>query len=137
MKKIQVVGAIILKSNKLLAAQRAANRALGSLWEFPGGKIEPDESPENALARELSEEFGAKATIFEPFTINGDATFDFGEVILHCYYARLDSEIIKTIAHDDLRWVTESESLELEWAPTDVPVIKELAKAGFTYEYRR
>lgn len=137
MKKIQVVGAIILKNSKLLAAQRASNRTLGSLWEFPGGKIEPGESPEAALARELSEEFGASATIFDPFFTGGDAEFDFGEIVLHCYYARLDSEITKTIAHDELRWVSKTEAKMLNWAPSDVPVIKELTKASFTYEYRR
>lgn len=134
MKKIEVVGAIIIKNNKLLAAQRSAGRSLGSLWEFPGGKIEPNEAPEQALEREIFEEFGAKSTVFEPFLINGDKKYDFGEVILHCYHTRLDSEIVRTIEHDELRWVTESESKMLEWAPTDVPVIKELVKEGFRNE---
>lgn len=135
MKKIEVVGAIILKDHKLLAAQRAAGRSLGSLWEFPGGKIEPGETPEQALERELREEFGAESTIFEPFTINGDAKYDFGEIILYCYYVRLNSQIVKTIEHDELRWVNEKEAGELEWAPTDVPVIQELIKEGFRYDY--
>ncbi|WP_333589207.1 (deoxy)nucleoside triphosphate pyrophosphohydrolase [Ligilactobacillus acidipiscis] len=135
MKKIEVVGSIIIKDNKLLAAQRSAGRSLGSLWEFPGGKIEPHETPEKALEREIFEEFGAKSTIFESFLINGDAKYDFGEIILHCYYTRLDSDIVKTIEHDELRWVTEQEAEDLKWAPTDVPVIKELIKEGFKNEH--
>lgn len=135
MKKIEVVGAIIINNNKLLAAQRAAGRSLGTLWEFPGGKIEPNESSKDALKREISEEFGAKSTILKPFNINGDAKYDFGEIILNCYYVRLDSEIIKMIEHDELRWVNEQEAKKLEWAPTDVPVIKELIKKGFSNEH--
>ncbi|AKP03059.1 (deoxy)nucleoside triphosphate pyrophosphohydrolase [Companilactobacillus pabuli] len=135
MGKIQVVGAIIIKDHKLLAAQRASNRVLGGYWEFPGGKIEPSETPEAAMSRELKEEFGAKATVFEKFSIDGIAELEFGEVILHCYYVRLDSNISKTIAHDELRWVTPDEALALDWAPSDVAVIKALAKTGFNYEY--
>lgn len=135
MSKIQVVGAIIIKDHKLLAAQRASNRVLGGYWEFPGGKIEPGEDPKTSMARELREEFGAQATVFDKFSIDGVAELTFGEVILHCYYVRLDSGITKTIAHDELRWVTPKEALELSWAPSDVAVINELSKTGFNYEY--
>lgn len=135
MSKIQVVGAIIIKDHKLLAAQRAANRVLGGYWEFPGGKIEPSEDPKDAMVRELREEFGAKATVFDKFSIDGDAELTFGEVVLHCYYVRLDSDITKTIAHDELRWVTPKEALKLSWAPSDVAVIEALVKTGFNYEY--
>jgi len=135
MSKIQVVGAIILKDNRILAAQRAANRVLGGYWEFPGGKIDPGETPEVAMARELREEFGASATVFDKFAIDGDAELKFGEVVLHCYYVHLDSEITKTIAHDELRWVTPDEALELNWAPSDVGVIEALAQKGFNYDY--
>lgn len=135
MSKIQVVGAIIIKDHKLLAAQRASNRVLGGYWEFPGGKIEPLETPENAMSRELREEFGARATVFEKFSIDGVAELEFGEIVLHCYYVRLDSEITKTIAHDGLRWVTPKEALSLSWAPSDVAVINALAETRFNYEY--
>ncbi|WP_300561974.1 (deoxy)nucleoside triphosphate pyrophosphohydrolase [Companilactobacillus sp.] len=135
MSEIQVVGAIIIKNNKLLAAKRASNRVLGGNWEFPGGKIEPVETPEQAMARELKEEFGAKATVFSKFSIDGDAELKFGKVILHCYYVRLESDITKTIAHDELRWVTPEEALKLTWAPSDVAVIKALAETGFSYDY--
>lgn len=135
MSKIQVVGAIILKDHKLLAAQRASDRVLGGYWEFPGGKIEPDEAPEAAMQRELAEEFGAQATVFDKFAIDGVAELTFGEVVLHCYYVRLDSEITKTIAHDELRWVTPQEALALTWAPSDVAVVEALAKTEFDYEY--
>ncbi|WP_461213057.1 (deoxy)nucleoside triphosphate pyrophosphohydrolase [Lacticaseibacillus sp. GG6-2] len=135
MTKIQVVGAIIIRNHKLLAAQRAANRVLGGYWEFPGGKIDPGETPEAAMARELREEFGAQTTVFEKFALDGVAELTFGEVVLHCYYVRLDSEITKTIAHDELRWVTPEEALALDWAPSDVAVMKALVKTGFANEH--
>lgn len=132
MTKIEVVGAIILKDGKLLAAQRASNRTLGGYWEFPGGKIEPGETPESALIRELGEEFGAEATVSHKFALDGMAALSFGKVVLHCYYVQLTSEIRKTIAHDELRWVTPEEALALTWAPSDVPVVEELVKVGFS-----
>lgn len=135
MAKIEVVGAIIITQGKLLAAKRAANRTLGGYWEFPGGKIEPGETPKQALARELNEEFGASATIFNRLEQAGRGVYAFGEVVLHCYYARLDTPISKTIAHDELREVNPEEALNLQWAPTDVPVIEQLVKDGFGYEY--
>ena len=52
-------------------------------------------------------------------------------MVLEILYARLDSEITKTIEHEELRWVSEQEALELSWAPTDVPAIKELVERGF------
>ena len=64
-KRIAVVGAAIIENNKLLAAKRSEGRSLGGYWEFPGGKINEGETPEEALQREVFEEFGANATIFE------------------------------------------------------------------------
>ncbi|MFD1486237.1 (deoxy)nucleoside triphosphate pyrophosphohydrolase [Lacticaseibacillus baoqingensis] len=135
MGKIQVVGAIILRDHQLLAAKRAANRTLGGYWEFPGGKIEPGEAPEAAIVRELQEEFGAQATAYQKFDIDGVAELTIGEIMLHCYYVRLDSGITKTVAHDELRWVNADEALALQWAPSDVAVIEALSKTGFNYEY--
>ncbi|MDR3189929.1 MAG: (deoxy)nucleoside triphosphate pyrophosphohydrolase [Lactobacillaceae bacterium] len=135
MKKIiSVVGAAILNNNKLLAAKRAQDRSLGGYWEFPGGKIQAGENPQQALQREIFEEFGAKSTIHAMIDQTFSKEYDFGIVELTVIYARLDSEITKTIEHDELRWVSEDEALLLNWAPTDVPAIEELVKRGFMHE---
>lgn len=130
MDKIQVVGAIIRHEGKLLAAKRAHNRVLGGYWEFPGGKIEPGETPEAALQREIREEFGAESTVGAKFLVDGDAVLDFGEVLLHVYDVQLDTPVAKTIAHDELRYVNADEAAQLQWAPSDVPVIKALIAEG-------
>lgn len=130
-KRIPVVGAAIIENRKLLAAKRTEGRSLGGYWEFPGGKIDSGETPEEALKREVFEEFGANATIFEKIDEPFEKEYDFGVVVLEILYVRLDSEITKTIEHEELRWVSEQEALELSWAPTDVPAIKELVERGF------
>ncbi|MCS8561315.1 (deoxy)nucleoside triphosphate pyrophosphohydrolase [Weissella cibaria] len=130
-KRIPVVGAAIIENGKLLAAKRTEGRSLGGYWEFPGGKIDSGETPEEALKREVFEEFGANATIFEKIDEPFEKEYDFGVVVLEILYVRLDSEITKTIEHEELRWVSEQEALELSWAPTDVPAIKELVERGF------
>ena len=130
-KRIPVVGAAIIENGKLLAAKRTEGRSLGGYWEFLGGKIDSGETPEEALKREVFEEFGANATIFEKIDEPFEKEYDFGVVVLEILYVRLDSEITKTIEHEELRWVSEQEALELSWAPTDVPAIKELVERGF------
>ena len=108
-KRIPVVGAAIIENGKLLAAKRTEGRSLGGYWEFPGGKIDSGETPEEALKREVFEEFGANATIFEKIDEPFEKEYDFGVVVLEILYARLDSEITKTIEHEELRWVSEQE----------------------------
>ena len=132
-KRIAVVGAAIIENQKLLAAKRSEGRSLGGYWEFPGGKINEGETPEDALQREVFEEFGANATIFEKLDEPFEKEYDFGTVVLEILYARLDSKITKTIEPEELRWVTEEEALKLDWAPTDVPVIEELVERGFNH----
>ncbi|MBM7543775.1 8-oxo-dGTP diphosphatase [Weissella beninensis] len=130
-KEISVVGAAIIKDHKLLAAKRSVGRSLGGYWEFPGGKIEKDETAEAALKREIFEEFGAKSTILKKLDQIFSKEYDFGTVMLEVIYAELDSEIIKTIEHDELKWVSETEAQQLNWAPTDIPAIAELISKGF------
>lgn len=136
-KEIPVVGAAILKDGKLLAAKRSEGRSLGGMWEFPGGKIEVTETVNQALHREIYEEFGAESTIYQEFHDVFEKKYEFGKVILHVLYATLDSEITKTIEHEELRWVNPEEALSLNWAPTDIPAIEKLVQRGFNIEYTR
>lgn len=134
-KEIPVVGAAIIKNGKLLAAKRSKDRSLGGMWEFPGGKIDGDETAAQALQREIFEEFGSQSTINQEFHDVFNKEYEFGKVILHVLYASLDSEIIKTIEHEELRWVNPEEALQLNWAPTDIPAIKKLVERGFHDAY--
>ena len=89
-KQINVVGAAILnKDNQVLASKRDDNRILGTLWEFPGGKINPGESPQNALKRELFEEFNDEIKVGNKVGPTSTHCYDFGEVHLTVYFAKM------------------------------------------------
>lgn len=124
---INVVGAVLLRGGKILAAQRGEGRALAGMWEFPGGKIEAGETPEQALQRELKEELRIDA-IIDDFIETTKHSYDFGTVVLTTYYATItnggDPELTE---HAQIRWCTPAELKELEWAPADVPVVNKIS----------
>jgi 8-oxo-dGTP diphosphatase len=76
---ITVTAAIIQKENRIFAARRKRGRHLEGMWEFPGGKLEPGESPEVCLARELAEELGIKTTVGRYL---GESVYDYGEKVI-------------------------------------------------------
>ena len=134
---INVVGAVLLRGGKILAAQRGEGRALAGMWEFPGGKIEAGETPEQALQRELKEELRIDA-IIDDFIETTKHSYDFGTVVLTTYYATItnggDPELTE---HAQIRWCTPAELKELEWAPADVPVVNKIsAKTGESQAYK-
>lgn len=130
-KTISVVGAAIIQDGKLLVAKRSAGRSLGNLWEFAGGKIEPNETGSIALKREILEEFGASCEVAEEFKSVYTHEYEFGTVVLEVFYAKLTSPITKMIEHDEIRWVDEMEVQKLDWVPTDIPAMQDLVKKGF------
>jgi 8-oxo-dGTP diphosphatase len=100
---INVVGGIIRKDGKILIAHRGQHKSLPGMWEFPGGKIKEAESPEQALARELLEEFGITVMIQEHFhtSFHSYPTFD---IMLTCYFCEfIDGEFSLT-DHDQVLW---------------------------------
>lgn len=125
---LQVVAAVIVRDGLVLACRRNPDRSAGGLWEFPGGKIEPGESPEDALVREIREELGVGIVLGElihrELTSTGDHVID-----LSSYAAQLtDTEPTASTDHDLLRWLRVDDLAALGWARPDLPVVASLVR---------
>lgn len=125
MKIINVTAAIIEKDGKFLIARRAKGKHLESKWEFPGGKIENGESPEECLQRELEEEFGI-ITAIKNFV--AESIFNYGDrtVRLLGYKAEYISGDFKLTAHDEVKWVEMDKLNEFDFAEADLPLVKKI-----------
>jgi len=125
-KQIKVVGAVFTRNGKVLAAKRGPDKALPGLWEFPGGKIEPGESAEQALRRELAEELRVEVEVGEYLTTTIHE-YDFGTVSLSTYFVDLPTAEPQLTEHVELRWLDKHELFDVEWAPADIPAVELLA----------
>ncbi len=122
-KHINVVAAVIHNEHKeILCALRSPVMALPNLWEFPGGKIEEDESHETALIREIQEELNIQIEVGENVE---DTYFEYENftIQLTSYFASIKSGEMKATEHAELRWVTIDKLIDLEWAPADIPAV--------------
>lgn len=124
-----VTAGILVKDGQVLLSRRPPGDRLAGLWELPGGKIEPGESPEECLARELAEECGIEASIGSLFA---ESTYRYPHVAIQLMAFWVDSwrGELEMRAHDDHRWVRPSESGELPVAPADVLILARLRGAG-------
>lgn len=128
MKQIKVVGAIIIKEDRILCAQRGETKTLANLWEFPGGKIEIGETPQQALARELREELMIEVEIQSEKFEETSYTYDFGLVNLITYICLLKKGEPQLIEHITVKWLKPAELNSLDWAPADIPAVEKLMK---------
>ncbi|HLR61941.1 MAG TPA: (deoxy)nucleoside triphosphate pyrophosphohydrolase [Lentibacillus sp.] len=124
-KDIHVVGAVILSNNQILCAQRGPSKTLPYKWEFPGGKIEQDEIPENALKREIAEELHCQIEVDDQIE-HTVYEYDFGVVHLTTFFCKLIEESPVKTEHHTLEWVSQNELKQLDWAPADIPAIEKL-----------
>ena len=124
MKKIEVVAAIIYKDGEYFATQRGYGEFEG-MWEFPGGKIEPGESRESALKREIQEELGIDITI-DKFLCTTDYDYPSFHLTMHCYICSIESVEIELREHKSVRWLSVDMLDSVEWLPADKEVVDKL-----------
>jgi 8-oxo-dGTP diphosphatase len=125
-KNIHVVGAVITEDGKILCAQRGQTKTLAYKWEFPGGKIDEGETPQEALEREITEEMCCKVAVGEQVE-HTVYEYDFGIVHLTTFYCKLvDGEPILT-EHASIKWLAPNELKNLDWAPADIPATRIIA----------
>ena len=123
---INVVAAVIKdEQDKILITQRNLKKSQGGLWEFPGGKIEPNETREQAIVREIKEELDMDITVNEYLA---EKTFVYPEkqinlIALSC--TKTGGEI-KLLEHEAYRWVTHTELDQFEFAPADLFIVEKL-----------
>lgn len=132
-KIIKVAGVAIIDQdkNKVQAGKRNADRLVGGMWEFPGGKIEKGETPQEAAKRELKEEFHDEVQIGPQLGETVSYEYDFGIVKLTVFFAKLLTNNFDLVAHSEVEWLSADEVQKLNWAPADAPLVKELARTNF------
>ncbi|MBW9110666.1 (deoxy)nucleoside triphosphate pyrophosphohydrolase [Microbacterium ureisolvens] len=122
-RRFNVVGAVIVSDERVLAAKRGPSGSLPNMWEFPGGKVEDGESPREALAREIGEELLVDVRVGEEI-VSTTHDYEFGVVTLTTYYCELRSGTPQLTEHAALRWLTPDELSSVEWAPADLPAVE-------------
>lgn len=124
MKTIEVVAAIIIKGDLVFATQRGYGEFKG-WWEFPGGKIEAGECPQEALKREIKEELNAEIAVGDLLeTVEWDyPTF---HLTMHCYVCWLESESLCLKEHSDSAWLTKNTLDSVQWLPADLILLDKI-----------
>ncbi len=122
----KVVAAVIQEDGQVLVAQRSSGHHAGK-WEFPGGKVRDSESPEDALIREIQEEFGTQISVEGRIA---EVPFSVGEkeLVLIGFYARHISGDYVIREHQSIRWVRPSRLLDLDLSPADIPIAQKVAR---------
>ncbi len=124
MKHIEVVAAIIRKEDKIFATQRGYGD-WKDWWEFPGGKMEAGETPEDALKREIKEELSADISVDE-FITTVEYDYPAFHLTMHCYLCTLLNEAMHLNEHEAARWLSKAELRSVKWLPADLEVVERM-----------
>jgi len=122
---IDVSAAILVKDGKVLIAKRKSGDKLPDKWEFPGGKLEPGETPQECLQREMHEEFGIQVSIGE---FIGESVYHYhhGSIRLLAYRVRWQAGNLSVKDHADCAWVMYDQLEKFDFAPADLPFVEKL-----------
>ena len=126
MKTIRVAAAVIRDGEKIFATMRGYGDFKG-LWEFPGGKIEPGETPQQALKREIREELASEIAVGE---LIDTVEFDYPtfHLSMDCFWCEIVNGDLVLKEHEAARWLTKEQLDEVEWLPADVTLIEKIRK---------
>ena len=126
MKQIEVVAAIIRKGDRIFATQRGYGE-WKDWWEFPGGKMEEGESPEEALVREIREELSTEISV-EELLCTVEYDYPKFHLTMNCYWCSLVTEALHLNEHEAARWLTSEELDSVDWLPADLLVVEAIKK---------
>jgi 8-oxo-dGTP diphosphatase len=127
MKRIEVVAGIIRDGDKVFATQRGYGDYKDG-WEFPGGKVEPGETPQQALARELKEELAIDVDVGE-FLCTVEHDYPAFHLTMHCYFCSIvGGKAPELLEHEASKWLSRAEMHGVDWLPADVDVVKALER---------
>ena len=123
----EVVAALIWECDKFMICQRPAHKARGLLWEFVGGKIEPDETKEQALIRECQEELAVTLSVDDVFM---DVTHEYPDLTVHLtlFNATIAEGEPQKLEHNDIKWITPSEIPNYDFCPADEEILARICE---------
>ena len=122
LKRVEVVAAIIVRDGEVLATQRGYGDWEG-WWEFPGGKVEAEEAPEQALAREIREELNAVIDVGD-YLCTAEYDYPTFHLSMRCYICSLADESFELLEHHAARWLDVAHLQDVRWLPADVQVVE-------------
>lgn len=126
MKVIKVVAAIMIQNGRVFATQRGYGEFKDG-WEFPGGKVEPEETPQEALVREIKEELN---TVIEVGELLDTVEYDYPEfhLSMDCFICKIIAGDLELKEHEDARWLTTETLDSVDWLPADLDLIQKIKK---------
>ena len=121
----EVVAALIWDKDKFMICQRPAHKARGLLWEFVGGKVEVEESKEQALVRECQEELAITLSVSDAFM---DVIHEYPDLTVHLTLlnATIAEGVPQKLEHNDIQWITPSEIQNYKFCPADEEILKKI-----------